>query len=780
MHKPLLPLHKFFFLASFELILSVIYLLLSTFNGRWLNSQFFASGLILLISFAFLIGGVVLQNKPRLASSFIRALIANTYIPLISIGFFIFGLIILITPAEFIGGLGGYFGLLSPLVFILSSLPFQWLILSKSFSFFNYALSQRKLLRSAFFIFLAIGAILLVIKITGLGITPDNWWNIAGTPLITWQLLMILFTIVVVVGVGAYLRAKKLLTNGLILDVLVMVSLYVLTLAFWLGAPMTKHYFSLQPSWPAFQPFPISDARVFDLGAISILKGWGINFGSGTQAPLYIIFLAWIRALSGSNYFLSGDIQIAVFALISPVMYLFGKKFHGRVFGLVVPLIFMARQLNAILLSGRITTSNPRVLTSEVFVLFGLLLFSWSAFSWIKRPAGANSSALIAGGLLGAACLIRLNPILLLPTFVVISLFALWKYKRAWLINSVIFVASFLFVLSSWFITGRDAQDRPYLLLKFYDIINTRYDYEINQHRPQDNPLPHFSAGVFRPVASFHRNASYLDISDFPFFVLNHAIHNLLGALLSLPSGFAQTDQVVGNLVERSYLNESQRDNWRGDLSVGQGSTLIFNVFLFSFGVAWSWKKWKWAGLVPLVVFLVYSLSLGLGRTSGGRYLVPIDWVIPFYYSIALVFIINWFRRPLKFKVKKLIEKPVFVSEQKSIFLTSVFLIGLFLLILYSDNWVKPETELCNTQKQAELGEQLRIETVGGDLQFGEALYPYRDEKTFEFMLVTCKGLQSVEIQEFDGRILHGQTVVVLPDRIYQFVGESLNPVWEK
>ena len=417
---------------------------------------------------------------------------------------------------------------------------------------------------------------------------------------------------------------------------------------------------------------------------------------------------------------------------------------------------------------------------TEVPTLFGLLLFSWSIFAWLKHPPGKSSSALIAGGILGATCLIRLNPILLFPFFLIISLVACWKYLRKWLFQASIFSMGFLLVLSAWFLTGRDAQNHPYLFLKFRDIINSRYQYELNHQYQQTDPTPHYS-GVFRPIATLPNDFGLLNGPDWPFFTANHTLHNLVGSFLSLPDSFNPGDQLLGNLAMRPYLNEDQNALWQGGFPLDQIPMLVVNGLLLSYGIAWSWKKWRWAGLVPLVVALGYALSLGFARTSGGRYLVPMDWVIPFYYSIAIVVIVNLFLNPVKPPPDKLTDSGPKVSERLSLAAVSILLVGLFFLILFADNWVQPEAELCDPRKIASIDQQLSSESIeGDDWSFGEVLYPYRDEKTIEFVLVTCRGLVTMTDRDVNANIKHGQTLVVLPESIYEFNGTSINLLWQE
>ena len=55
-----------------------------------------------------------------------------------------------------------------------------------------------------------------------------------------------------------------------------------------------------------------------------------------------------------------------------------------------------------------------------------------------------------------------------------------------------------------------------------------------------------------------------------------------------------------------------------------------------AFGIGTAVQRDRLRGLVPLGVLLLYLGANSLARTSGGRYLVPVDWILIAYFSIAL------------------------------------------------------------------------------------------------------------------------------------------------
>ena len=81
---------------------------------------------------------------------------------------------------------------------------------------------------------------------------------------------------------------------------------------------------------------------------------------------------------------------------------------------------------------------------------------------------------------------------------------------------------------------------------------------------------------------------------------------------------------------------------WDGNLTFGAGFFLILNLLLIALGIGVGWKSARLSGLVPLGIFLFYNLANAFARTSGGRYLVPMDWIVLFYFALGLFQIILW------------------------------------------------------------------------------------------------------------------------------------------
>ena len=102
----------------------------------------------------------------------------------------------------------------------------------------------------------------------------------------------------------------------------------------------------------------------------------------------------------------------------------------------------------------------------------------------------------------------------------------------------------------------------------------------------------------------------------------NHFFHNLAGLIYIIPI------QINFDDLEHLYTAKDSvwTDDWNGSLSSRQKFFMLINFCLLSAGLAYLWKKFGLAGISFLILVGFYAVSLGLARTSGGRYLVPMNW----------------------------------------------------------------------------------------------------------------------------------------------------------
>jgi hypothetical protein len=668
--------------------------------------------------------------------------------------------IILTIPLEGLGIYGDYFERARPLLFVFCLYPAQfslvWLI--KRDWRINWVS-----LRPEFISLAALFALGGLIIFSGLGITPEqDHWNVAGNPITSLQMLSILLTGVLVFGIFRLIKPQLFPRSGKYVDVLIILALFVAAVYLWNKIPFLHNEFSARPAAPSFQSFPASDARTHDLGALGVLNGSGILFRTYTDKPLYMVFLAGLHLFSGYDYNLLSFLQTCFLALMVPFLYVLGKSFHSRLFGFVLAGIVLVRQQNAIALSNLLNfNATPTQLLTEVPTLLGLIVFTYALFEWTRRPGKGSRRAFLVGGILGSVSLIRLNPFLLIPAVPIFLFLILRRRKKEWFQQSVLFLLGCAVLIAPWVMTGTDQSGRSFFIHKFFDVINVRYG---PGSALPPGIAPELSLGAERqPTLSAGLALTPIDIHSFPGFVINHTLHNFVGSFLTLPDSLRPTDQQLDILMERPPWSLG-----KDQVAPRQIPFMLVNLGLLAIGLGWSWKSWKWAGLSPLLVFVVYSLSLGLGRTSGSRYLVPMDWVVGFYFALGLICLLQLLPRPLRhaLEAEPGMEFPPQPAAKKPAWLVNGAILLVFCvaaLVPAAQKIIPPPEALCQAVNPNVLFETPLSSNLapGGRMVYGEILYPEIKKDRLSFGLLTCKKAFSFNITGFHGKLDLGQRVIV-------------------
>jgi hypothetical protein len=691
-----------------------------------------------------------IKQKTPLAAGFVVLLLAGL------------ALIVGLIPSELLGKAGLYFARARLFLFVFCLYPAQFSL---------YWLRARKwnanpvLLRS-FVVSLGILAALSgFILLSGWGITPDYvHWNPAGSPLTSLQLIMIIWIGLLILGLFGSLKARLPVNSGRYFDLLIVLCLFLGAIYFWMNISNPHNDFSTKPVAPYFQAYPSSDAAVHDLGAISILNGSGIWFRSFIDKPLYMVFLAFLHLVGGYDYNLLTILHVSVMALMAPGLYFLGKSFHSRMFGFVLAGIVLTRQYNAIVLTNQLYFNvTPRQFMTEVPTLLGLIIFTWLFFLWLRSPDGNGWRAFVVGGILGAVSLVRSNPFLLIP-FVPIFLFFFFKLqKKVWITQSLLFLMGCVLVIAPWVVSTRDANGIPYVLVKFNNIIRTRY--KPSSQLPIGKELSASSSRDARNLAPLSAgfDLSSISIQTFPGFVINNTLHNFVGAFFTLPDSIQIDDQNIQMLVSRPYWSEGKES-----VVLSQIPFLLLNIVLLALGLGWSWKRWKWAGLTPLFVFVVYSLSLGFGRTSGSRYLVPIDWVVNFYYALGLVCIFQILPRAFYLvlgvgqnETDKVNALPGLASKWM-LYGGVILVFGLAALIPIAQTMIPANALLCQLDDLKSQVGVIRKQVVQQNFfpVYGEVLYPEIKNEQLSFRLLLCKRSVAYELNGFQGELVAGQRII--------------------
>lgn len=454
--------------------------------------------------------------------------------------------------------------------------------------------------------------------VTGLGVEADDrFWNEAGVPVLgvqvlaCWLAAWVTWKIFLRWGIGGRGRWLTILVGG---------GLWLAAVVAWWLAPMLPSYFAPGPYPPSNEFYPYSDAAVYDVGAQYVLLGQGILNGNYMDKPLYVALLAGFHALAGQAYDKVIFVQILVLALWPLAIFALGKKLHGPGLGVFLGLLVVFRERNAMAVVLDIQVSHAKLMMAEVPVAWVLTALAWAGVCWLQNAQHGRRWAILAGAIAGAAVLIRPNALLAVAVLGGIWLLARmgigWRQK---LVQFGLFGMTFAVCFLPWMMNVPRGMTKPYLVLKAEQIIETRYQ------TPTD--------GNGHDNLVLNKGNDSLGMK-----LLSHWLHNEWLTVLSLPNTLALKD--LSHTVQAPYWQDVR--SWDGRLGVEQGVLTWFNLGLIAIGIGEAWKRWRWAGLVPLGMQVGYFVANGLARNSGARYLVAVDWVTLVYYALGLLVIGGW------------------------------------------------------------------------------------------------------------------------------------------
>jgi hypothetical protein len=328
-----------------------------------------------------------------------------------------------------------------------------------------------------------------------------------------------------------------------------------------------------------------------------------------------------------------------------------------------------------------------------------------------------------------------------------------------------------------WIITGVNPQGTPWLLIKLEYVIQTRFgdtnspvNGTLSSNLPvlgteaaglQGNAAFNLHLGNFENLNTreFDQTLSTLNIPGSPAFeiinpdgivlrFLDHLLHNFSTSLLSMPDSLMYDDLI--HLSQQPYWVEG-KEGWLGDLPVTQTGLVFLNILLIALGLGYSWVHHRWAGMVPMAVFLAYSLGVATAMNSGGRYIVPVDWVFYVYYGLAVLSIIQFVHKVisgrdyshsanqgLKPSPRTADRRPMVFSLVGSVFLASLIPVANLVLPAL------PANPAVQAQDESALKVVSADEAPGKTIVSGVILYPYyNNDGTMSFDFLTPLAVQN-------------------------------------
>jgi hypothetical protein len=500
------------------------------------------------------------------------------------------------------------------------------------------------------------------VLITRIGITSDDrFWNVAGVPILGVQVYLSWMGLTACLLLARQARVLNWIRRWRRwLDVVILVGLWAAAFLLWSGTPILPYVTNPKPVQPNMEYYPYSDAIWHDIGGQYILLGQGVYNHAYTDKPLYMLLIAGFHALAGQSYVNVIQLQVALLALIPVGLYLLGREYQSRPLGALAAVLAIIKEYNALVSVVIISGANSKQMMTEPFAELGVIVFAWLVIRWLKSAPKARLAPLWAGGALGLTTLIRPNPFLLWPILIVFALLVYRKNWRPWLASSTLMTIVMVLALLPWVLTATDGAGNSYFKLKFIDVFQVRYLEQsvVPPVMPSGiDGTPILAAGGWEAnkIGGIVGNLGQQTTGTMEqiHFILEHTMHNVVASVLILPNTFQYGDLV--HTLNQPFWVEVPA--WTGTLTNAQVIFLLVDLGVIACGIGWAWKRARWVGLVPAVVFMGYALANGLARTSGSRYLVPMDWVVYFYFCAGLVLLTEvaivwlWGSPPLTTKI---------------------------------------------------------------------------------------------------------------------------------
>lgn len=560
-------------------------------------------------------------------------------------GFFIIlGWIGLFLPSYRMRALEGYWSRSQPVMALILLLGLSTLILivvaRRKITLRDLSLARLKLGLPLFIpLLLLLGGMFN----TGFGVrSADDFWYGAGVPILTAQLLVVVIAGILFLRFEPRWRSKRT-------DLVVCILLYMVTAYAWAREPLNRSFLFTDPSVPNQEFYPFADSALFDAASQFPLIGEKLFIFNSVffERPLYLSFLVYLHSVFGQGYETLMAVQAGLFAVLPVIIYLIGRSLGFRSAGFGAAIIAMFRGINSIRASNMIDMANPKMMLTDFPAAIGVALVILFMCEWLKDPEQNGHSPVWIGGAIGFTLMLRTNALLLLAFFPVFVFFRFPMGWKKWLVNTSLVVLGVMAITLPWEIRNLRLGGQMYssIAVKFQNVIQQRYQTPLQPESslPQDWALDSVTLMSTRAVLTPLLPVAV--IQDIPpcdtviCFSVNHFLHNVITSVLALPTSPVMDD--LRHLVRERYPYY-WKAGWDGTFTDVAPFFLVFNLFIIATGIAFAWREKRMPGLVPLGIFIIYNLANGMARTSGGRYIVPADWIVPLYYCMGLVYIIIW------------------------------------------------------------------------------------------------------------------------------------------
>lgn len=558
--------------------------------------------------------------------------------------------LILAIPSAWFGKLEAYFSIIEPIIFLVFLIALQAIFLlnlgnaNENLNGVNSFVAEHKktiqLWVGIMFTMCAVWALIAISKL-GLDSHQEDYWYEAGVPVLGLQALA---GMIVGLTLHWYERQYADLSKSRRLDAILFFAIWILSGTMWALTPAPNGFLNPGPYPPAYETYPFADAAKYDLMSQFALIGQGINNSESYNRPAYPALLVLEHVLTGQDYDRNMQLQAALLGLFPALIYLIGKNLLSRGAGLAGATVIGMRGVNGILATSTLNLANQKQMLADFPTAVGICAVILLCIHWLQSPQKKHL-ALWAGGLLALTAYLRPTTIGLLPLLLIVPMMIKSYSWRMRATTAAMVFAGFVLVMIPWEVRGALLSENykyPTPIAKILTVVGERYpsigivtpEPDKNNRPPLDRPIP--NEGKKDDSKKDGRRAA-VESGGFSF-IANHLFHNLSTSALTLPNSAGY--QSLRPLIKGE--NSVWTQTWDGALGLGGSLSLLINLALVALGVAVCIQQRAWAGLFPVATFGAYQLANSLGRTSGGRYLVPVDWILVLFFCFGLFQVGQW------------------------------------------------------------------------------------------------------------------------------------------
>ncbi len=586
---------------------------------------------------------------------------------------------------------------------------------------------NKSFLISNILLFLCFLLLWIFIDISGMGIVPNGEdWNEAGVPILGWQVFIAVLVGILSQKLEKTFRNKDRLRSRKF-DIAIFLLIWIIGGYLWAKTPVSNGYLNPGPYPPTNETYPFADAARFDTMSQYALIGQGLNNGEAYNRPVYPAFLVYIHILSGQNYADNMGLQAAVFAIFPALLYLLAKFLSNRSTGIAIATVIIFRGINGIAATNLINLANQKQMLTgfPTAILVGLILLI--TLIWLRQPNTILLVVLI-GGIFGSGIYLRQTilgffPVIMLLPFFVTKL----KKQRRLIVPALLILGIIAFGVPY---EAKNYIESPYykypaVIKKIFTIVETRYTPQREMPEERERFVLRKSPPSQNISNTISKNISTLQT------VGNHFARNIVTSTLILPHSISIDS--LRNTIKAE--NSFWRPYWDGRLNIEQSLFLALNLVMISVGIVSAIYRFPIGGWLPLLFFFGYNLANALAKSSGGRYIVPVDWIVILYFMLGIHQLLLW-KMPIAKKDRHTSfskKHPRIEGKGSALAFILVLVMGTFLIIpdfifrqkFYKNN-VSMTSSLVNLlpseEKQAYIEELLKTEKLF--IATGQIMYP--------------------------------------------------------